>query len=319
MKKIIILLLLLLISSSLMSCFGNRNPKYWGETYGKEELIDGFRVCLRNDGYYQIIGVRDKAFKNDYYIVPQYINNIPVMGYGIPAFFTRDELYRYLYKEKKSFPYDYSGRSSVLTTDINGKDLFSESIVGVKKAYICCHHVNGSLSYCRNWTYEGISTMINFSINNLNPEHFFAFYTSNGIPETKILYYFCYEDYIQYDSIIEKHINNEELIRERLEMGFATPIDCMCCNIEFHYNLFIDGVEYHSFTHPENDIYWIDYVDNSEKLMEPPIPYVEGHKFLGWYKDKECTIPYNFTTEVVHEVENEFVWLNLYAKWEQSI
>ena len=86
MNKIIILLLLLLISSSLMSCFGNRNPKYWGETYGKEELIDGFRVCLRNDGYYQIIGVTDKAFKNDYYIVPQYINNIPVMGMAFLLF-----------------------------------------------------------------------------------------------------------------------------------------------------------------------------------------------------------------------------------------
>ena len=38
-------------------------------------------------------------------------------------------------------------------------------------------------------------------------------------------------------------------------------------------------------------------------------PKWEGHNFLGWYSDEECTIPYDFTDQV----KNSFI---LYAKWE---
>lgn len=49
--------------------------------------------------------------------------------------------------------------------------------------------------------------------------------------------------------------------------------------------------------------------------MEPPAPYVEGYKFMGWYKDKECTDPFDFS-EPVSGVPGEPVWLQLYGKWE---
>ncbi|WP_300852698.1 InlB B-repeat-containing protein, partial [uncultured Bacteroides sp.] len=52
-------------------------------------------------------------------------------------------------------------------------------------------------------------------------------------------------------------------------------------------------------------------VPKGEQIEQPADPSKEGDKFLGWYIDKACTIPY---------VENQQITapLTLYAKWESS-
>ena len=65
------------------------------------------------------------------------------------------------------------------------------------------------------------------------------------------------------------------------------------------------------------DNYWIDYCSDGELLMEPPIPYVEGYEFIGWYKDSECTEAWDFTIDKV-SFENEDSELILYAKWRNA-
>ncbi len=47
----------------------------------------------------------------------------------------------------------------------------------------------------------------------------------------------------------------------------------------------------------------------NEKLSKPNEPIREGYTFEGWYKDKECKIPWNFTVDVVYET------ITLYPKW----
>ncbi len=48
------------------------------------------------------------------------------------------------------------------------------------------------------------------------------------------------------------------------------------------------------------------------KIKEPAMPEEEGYQFIGWYKDKNCTIRWDFDTDVV--TEN----IVLYAGWEKK-
>lgn len=95
-------------------------------------------------------------------------------------------------------------------------------------------------------------------------------------------------------------------------------------NIEFRYNLKIDDTYYTNLSFSKNynidslreDYYWIDYVAN-DKIMEPPDPYVEGYRFLGWYEDEECINLWDFDTIISEPKNGEYLSKTLYAKWEK--
>lgn len=55
----------------------------------------------------------------------------------------------------------------------------------------------------------------------------------------------------------------------------------------------------------------VDFViDPDGKLVEPEDPVKDHHTFEGWYKDPECTIPWDFNDKVTDDVE-------IYPKWEK--
>lgn len=76
-------------------------------------------------------------------------------------------------------------------------------------------------------------------------------------------------------------------------------------NVQFFYNLFED---------PSEDIYLIDYYENQLVEFIPDDPKISDKTFIGWYKDKEGLIPWDFTNDIVVYNEDEPV-LNLFAKW----
>jgi uncharacterized repeat protein (TIGR02543 family) len=47
------------------------------------------------------------------------------------------------------------------------------------------------------------------------------------------------------------------------------------------------------------------------KVSEPSAPTADGYEFAGWYKDAQCTIPWNFDTDKVNGITT------IYAKWLQ--
>jgi len=50
-------------------------------------------------------------------------------------------------------------------------------------------------------------------------------------------------------------------------------------------------------------------LNHGSKVSSPASPEKEGHTFSGWYKDKECTLAYNFDNIVIEA-------FTLYAKWQ---
>lgn len=55
-------------------------------------------------------------------------------------------------------------------------------------------------------------------------------------------------------------------------------------------------------------------VNDDNTLTEPSTPPTrDNYKFLGWYKDKDCTVKWNFQTDKVTED------ITLYAKWEALV
>ena len=62
-----------------------------------------------------------------------------------------------------------------------------------------------------------------------------------------------------------------------------------------------------------NSVYWIDYEENDSTIFEPPTPYLEGHEFLGWYKEPECINKWDFNKDKF--IVSSDVNVKLYAKW----
>lgn len=72
---------------------------------------------------------------------------------------------------------------------------------------------------------------------------------------------------------------------------------------------------------PNNGYYFVDLVEETGKLTKPPYePKRDGYKFVGWYKEAECTNQWNFETDTVtigfdEEGNRIYEEIKLYAKW----
>lgn len=408
MKKILLIILVIITLILATSCTGNDpaiDPKYWGETYGYEETIDGLRVCLRSDGYYQIVGINEEAVNDGILIIPQYINNIPVMGLGANIYnygnsgyykepiiyqklYESSSLYELIYKNGNSIQLECKSSRNVCNINIISEFLYRTSLVEKRtKAYINCHHLNyeddfliylpfdmiflnfdleeafgdsrNSFSYITiddlYGSTGGFSTLEEFLLHKFGiidpvtyrPEIYArnCVLEQNTFIKQKKIFNELYGQYIHTKTMryITGHKNTNNIVsyknngsvqyydansKELYDLIYAQmrheleekhflneAFKALCANIEFHYNLIINGEEYHDFTHPKSDLYWIDHLDECETLKEPPVPFVEGHTFLGWYTDPECTQLYDFT-KPVSQIEDELVWLKLYAKWQ---
>ncbi|MBO4667795.1 MAG: InlB B-repeat-containing protein [Bacilli bacterium] len=392
----LVLIIIVLVLSSCYMPKDDVDPTYWGSTYGKMETIDGFKVCLRTDGYYQIIGITDKAVHNGVLIIPQYINGILVMGLGanvnsdtgpdwpLPKYY--NNVYNELYNLKHSLELETQSSQKKCYSDARAKSLFT-GISQVKKVYINCHHANldllelfssdtfiicnvqsifitDSLDYYLELFNETQTTVLdcfktNYCIEKniyynsnsytgpVNTDRFV--FDSNTVEIRRGLFNQSFNDLVEheYNFHIERYLswlnkNNLEDTEDSFkQFPYKWPAsyegttyqsddyyNCLidynanyykfalgASNVEFYYNLTLDGNEYHSFNRPNDSIYWIDYIGEGDLLMEPPVPLVNGQVFLGWYTDPECTQLYDFT-KPVHEIQDELVWLKLYAKWQ---
>ena len=92
----------------------------------------------------------------------------------------------------------------------------------------------------------------------------------------------------------------------------------LLANVEFMYNY--EGA-------PNEGYYWIDDIENGEKIeIIPPEPTREGYTFGGWYTEPECVNEWSFDTvinkpepvptdykDIIYYPEN---YINfIYAKW----
>jgi len=50
-------------------------------------------------------------------------------------------------------------------------------------------------------------------------------------------------------------------------------------------------------------------IEENETAVRPDPPVKSGYTFAGWYLDEACTVPYDFSTPVTHDID-------LYAKWD---
>ena len=76
---------------------------------------------------------------------------------------------------------------------------------------------------------------------------------------------------------------------------------------------------------PNSNYYFIDLIESTGKLQKPPYdPERKGYAFRGWYKDAECTEPWDFENDIVEVSYDKYgrrIYdeLCLYAKWEIAV
>lgn len=84
-------------------------------------------------------------------------------------------------------------------------------------------------------------------------------------------------------------------------------------------NLFKANVSYLLNYETDKPYYYVDNYEYGSKIIcIPPTPTRDNYKFLGWYKDKDCTMEWDFNNDTISLSQEEVYKENrLYAKWEK--
>lgn len=86
------------------------------------------------------------------------------------------------------------------------------------------------------------------------------------------------------------------------------------------YNYIPANITYYLNDEYDN-IFFVDDVDGKLVNVIPPNPIRDGYKFVGWYKDTEGTIPWNFEKDTVpkkiYDENGEYIFkeTKIFAKW----
>lgn len=245
-----------------------------------------------------------------------------------------------MYKNINGFLLEKNPLGYMAYQGVNKESFFYDAFQNkrIKKMYVSCHHMNiDPFVYLEGLTQyekpEDALLILNYElINNLRYSQYndciqLEESLIQNRYDLKKYYVISQYMYSYYYSQLEEYIKNYEpqgyfASEEKKQLAIEGEKERLqyrgkISNVEFHYNLIIDGVEYHDENNFSTDLYWIDYLNDGDLLMEPPAPYVEGYDFLGWYQNVECTMPYSFNMPV-QKVEDELVWLTLYAKWQKQ-
>ncbi len=83
--------------------------------------------------------------------------------------------------------------------------------------------------------------------------------------------------------------------------------------------LFRANVSYLLNYDTDKKYYYVDNYEYGDKIEYiPPNPIRENYEFLGWYKDEECAIEWDFNNDRIPLLQEEaYVETSLYAKWEK--
>lgn len=393
MRKIFCALTLSMLSFLVVYCGKiDENKPLFGSTYSEPIEVGDFLYCLRSDGYYQCIGLSKSGFEAKALMVPDYVNGIPVMGFGIPRepgststptypynrqdiileYDSHSDIVKYKIREKVngnstgriiySYYLDYEFYDSYFDKDKDAQYLIPDNITynpvmcSSETIYFNCHHVNGLYdligringyghnprvlkkivfepNYINDSNYDYFHTYYSI-IEGINCTEYSEFYdllfitspfSLKKIAETELYWHELRFQFRIYDDdeFIKALKGSTEPI-EAWEMTYAEKMEKMksriSSNVEFRYNLMINGQQYiregyedrYDEEYDERDLYWIDYVSEGEKIQEPPVPYVNGYDFLGWYTDSKCTNKWDFSADKLNTAS-----LKLYAKWNE--
>lgn len=70
---------------------------------------------------------------------------------------------------------------------------------------------------------------------------------------------------------------------------------------------------------PNDGYYWIDDLENGEKITYlPENPTREGYLFGGWFKDEACTEVWDFEKDTIIKPAEGFYENKIYAKWNKK-
>ena len=293
MSKKILSLILLIILLSGCNYAGIKGKKL----YRNQEALEYYAIGIRPDGYYQIVDCFDEIEKQEIIIIPSLYKGIPVLGFGLPAtmYYETDEVWHAndYYAKKKGF--------------IESNQL--------KTLYFGAHHTNKSIHTETSDKWVFMSDLYYGTLSSDDMLYIDAEFMLTNI--LKPINYYKKSNLINVFSknIICQFLNDEQLMKKHLQFDDDEVFDIkllyeygyVAANIEFYYN--IDSAPC--------EMYWIDYEKDQTLIFEPPVPYLEGYEFLGWYKEPECINKWDFDKDMIEsslDIEN-MVQLKLYAKW----
>ena len=299
-KKILSLILLIILLSGCKT-----EPNYAGRKgknlYRNQEALEYYAVGIRPDGYYQIVDCFDEIEKQEIIIIPSLYKGIPVLGFGLPTsmYYETNEVWH---------ANDYYAKQPGIIESNKLKTL-----------YFGAHHTNKSIYTETSDKRVFMSDLYYGTLSSDDMLYIDAEFMLSNILAPINDYPIKYEKSnlinVFSKNMICQFLNDEQLMKKHLQFDDDEVFDIkllyeygyVAANIEFYYN--IDSAPC--------EMYWIDYEKDQTLIFEPPVPYLEGYEFLGWYKEPECINKWDFDKDMIEsslDIEN-MVQLKLYAKW----
>lgn len=150
-----------------------------------------------------------------------------------------------------------------------------------------------------------ISYLLNFE---LNPNKDINVYVTGFATLSSLNYYYCEcenQEYIDWNQLFVT-----ETAYNRFYSKNGEIMKLEKANVVYYVN---------------KEAYFVDDCDGTIVNVIPPIPYMEGYQFLGWYKEPECINEWDFESDIVDEKEYDeegnyiFKETKIYAKWKKVI
>ena len=286
-KKILSLILLIILLSGC-NIEPNYGSIYDAEIYKNQIALDHYAIGIRPDGYYQAFQTFNSIYDTEILIVPSFYNGIPIVGFGPLGSVNRQALYEGLTLEERY----------AMSSELRSDHLASIRDNNLKEIYFGSHHSNIDVD---GLNLEKIVFLSDLYFNSLFEEH--RLYSSkDDIYSNVIKFFSSNNDNPDFVKVVSKKSYDYYKVNH-----YDTFKDFVPANIEFYYN--IDSAPC--------EMYWIDYEKDQTLIFEPPVPYLEGYEFLGWYKEPECINKWDFDKDMIEsslDLEN-MVQLKLYAKW----
>ena len=308
MKKYILLLLLFII---LVLCGCKTEPNYSGikgkKLYRYQEALEYYAIGIRPDGYYQIVDCFDEIENQEIVIIPSLYKETPVIGFDVPA-----TMYLGYYETIEVWhANDYH---SYETGCIKSNQL--------KTLYFGAHHANRSIDTETSNKRVFMSDLYYGSLSSDDMLYIDAEFMLSNIVQPlncgSINYSRDKESYlinVFSKNMIYQFLHDEQLMKMNLQFDDDEVFDI---KLLYEYGYVTENIEfYYNIDSAPCEMYWIDYEKDQTLIFEPPVPYLEGYEFLGWYKESECINQWDFDKDMIEsslDLEN-MVQLKLYAKW----
>lgn len=128
-----------------------------------------------------------------------------------------------------------------------------------------------------------------------------------------------FQETVNLEKIFILDANGDYLVSLEAKECFLNKTDAEICKEYMNVRAANVAYFYNYENAPNDGYYWIDDLENGEKITYiPENPTREGYLFGGWFKDEACTEVWDFEKDAIIKPAEGFYENKIFAKWNKK-